>query len=198
MMKERESFINFVEERDNLFREENGYFSVVWENCLTSDYWKSWKERIMTLPSEKVGFFEDRVLELRSRVLWIVRSYRKNEWNDGYTRELVGINEREFENVTEKEFYSNKPKNGVRKLTVKEISDILETFGSEQQGKSPKNWQKSGQRSGDIVEVDNSNAQHSINRSSFAPFLISGVVLLAIVGLILFLFIRRRKRVKIG
>jgi len=38
MAKERENFIDFIEEKDNLFREENNYLSVVWEKLLTSNY----------------------------------------------------------------------------------------------------------------------------------------------------------------
>lgn len=125
---DRENFISYIDEKDKLFEREKNYFSVVWEECLTSDYWKDWKEKIRILSSEEVNFFMDKVLELRSRILWTIRSYRKDKWNDDYTRKLVETNERELEKMSEEEFYSNKPKDGVRRLTNKEISDMLETF----------------------------------------------------------------------
>lgn len=217
---DRENFINSIDEKDNLFREENNYFSVVWEKCLTSDYWKSWREKIRMLPSKEVSFFMDRILELRSRILWTIRSYRKDKWNDDYTRKLVRINERELENVTEKEFYDSKPKNGVRKLTVKETSDMLGTFGgltrqqliseinrlkveneqlknnqtltaSERQERLQQNQKKLEQ----VQSIFNSKdtQQPTNNNSSFTPLLVGGAVLTAI-GLVSFLVLRKGKK----
>jgi hypothetical protein len=170
---DRENFISYIDEKDKLFGGEKNYFSVVWEECLTSGYWKSWREKIRTLSSEEVGFFADRVQKLRSRILWIIRSYRKEKWNDDYTRKLVGINEKELENITEKEFCENKPKNGVRELTTREIGDML--------GK-------------DQSISENAEIEQSKN-NSFTPLLVGGILLVAI-GLVSFLVIKSTKKIK--
>ena len=221
MAKERENFIDFIEEKDNLFREENNYLSVVWEKLLTSNYWKNWREKTRTCLSEEVNFFTDRVLELRSRILWTIRSYRKDKWSDDYTRKLVEINERELENITEKEFYGNKPKNGVRRLTVEEISGMFEEFNSwtrqqliseinrlksenevlknnqtltssEKQDKLKQNQQKLDQ----IQSIFNfKDTQQPTNSNFPTGLLISGAVLL-VIGLISFLVIKNKKNQK--
>jgi|1186.fasta_scaffold01659_2 hypothetical protein len=205
---DRENFINYVDEKDKLFEREKNYFSVVWEKCLTSDYWKSWREKIRTLSSEEVGFFMDRVQKLRSRILWIIRSYKKEKWNDDYARKLFEINEKELENVTKKEFYENKPKNGVRELTSKEVGDMLDKdqliseinrlkvenqalknnqtlTNSEKEVKLNENKQRLEQLKG-FVESDNSNIQSS-EQNKFPTGWVVGSGALVIVGITAFL-----------
>lgn len=219
-----ENFINYVEEKDNLFRDENNYFSVVWEKCLTSDYWKSWREKIRMLPSKEVGFFMDRILELRSRILWNIRSYRKDRWNDDYTRKLVGISERELENITEKEFYNDKPRNGVKKLTVKEISNMFDMLEKENltqeqlvskinrlktENEQLKNNQtlttserqeKLQQNQKELEKVQSLLSSKDIiqqpTTNNFPTSLVVGGVVLTVIGLVLFLVVRKGKKIK--
>lgn len=206
---DREDFINYIDEKDNLFEREKDYFSVVWEKCLISDYWRSWKEKIRTLPSEEVGFFMDRVQKLRSRILWIIRSYKKEKWNDDYSRKLFEINEKKLENATKKEFYENKPKNGVRELTTKEVGDMLDKdqvseinrleaeneqlkinqtlTTSEKENRIKQNQQRLKQLKG-FVEVNNSE------QNKFPTGWVIGGGTLVIVGITAFLVIKNKKK----
>jgi len=109
-----EELIKSIEEKDRLFRPKS---KLLWEEYLSSDYWKNWREKVRTFTSDKneeARWFEFRLVELRSRILEILRFYGKN-YDDNYIKKLVKIEEKELENIT-KDQWNNKKDNDITAL----------------------------------------------------------------------------------
>ncbi len=122
--KERKEFINYVETRDNFFRDEDNYLASVWEEHLTSEYWKSWREKIRNFQNEdEFVFFVDRLLKLRTSILWTIRYYKGDRYDADYIRKLVDINEKKLQNISEEDFKKNGNFSGVgfKELSAQEM-----------------------------------------------------------------------------
>jgi len=156
--KEREGFISFIEARDNLFKGKNYYLASDWEENLTSDYWKNWREKVKTFQNkEEFSFFCDKVLKLRSYVLWVIRYYRGDRYDASHIRKLVEIKERKLENISQEDF---KKEDKFADLEFKELStkemlndpwfnkEIDNFFGLENR-KLPKEEEKPVEKNGD-------------------------------------------------
>ena len=145
--EEKEELINYVETRDNFFRDEDNYLASVWEEHLTSEYWKSWREKIRNFQNEdEFVFFVDRLLKLRTNILWTIRYYKGDRYDADYIRKLVDINEKKLQNISEEDF-KKKGKSadvGFKELSAQEMlndpwfsKEIDNIFGLEN-GKLPK------------------------------------------------------------
>lgn len=107
--KEREEFINRIEENDRIFQQDNN-----WESYLVSDYWRNWKEKTRTIQSdEEAKFFAVKLSKLRSDIIWNTNYYK----DDNQIKKLVEIKEEELQNITKKEWEF-----------VKKINDNLDKF----------------------------------------------------------------------
>ena len=152
--KEWREFVNFIEERDELFKKD---FPSDWEANLTSDYWKNWREKVFKC-KEDIDFFRKKVLKLRSYILWVIRYYRGDRYDVNHIKKLVEIKEKKLENMSwekvEKEGRFISP--GFKELSAQEMlndswfnREIDNLFGLEIE-KLPKEEKKS-------IEKDNDN-----------------------------------------
>jgi len=123
-LEERTKIIDFVEQDDNFFKKIGSESAFVWEKYLVSDYWKNWREGVKSAQSEKdAELLAYKVLKLRSNIFWNLGYYEKKGDVNRYEadiKKLVEKNEKELQNMTEDEFYGNKPKNGFKELSIQE------------------------------------------------------------------------------
>ena len=249
-LEERKKLIDFVEQDDNFFRQIGNEGAFAWEKYLVSDYWKNWREEIKLAQSEEdAELLANKVLKLRSNILWNVSYYKKKGDINRYefdVKRLVKIQEEKLQSMAKDEFYSNKPKNGFKELSTQEIlndpwfnNEIDKFFGLN--GKSDgetnvvyTNGKKNNKLTKKLLEtlknqvISNSDAvkvdenltsaekqeklqknqerleklnslystQFSNSNSFPLPNLVIGGTLLAVVGLISFLVIRKHKKNK--
>ena len=105
LLSERERLIDFVEQDDIFFRQICSSLAFEWEKYLVSDYWKSWRKQIRQAQSEEdAEFLANKVLKIRSCILWNVSAYKKGICDTERLKKSIEIKEEELRNITREEW----------------------------------------------------------------------------------------------